>query len=280
VHYSATDEDRTVGLIAGSGRFPLIFAQGARDSGFRVIAVAHRGETAEEIERLADEVTWIRPGQLGRIIRIFRKARVRSAVMAGGIRKARMFSNFRPDTRALALLARLKRGDDDNLLRGVAAELKSEGIDVLESTLFLEPIIPSELGPLTQTEPTPAQWEDIRLGIPMVKALGRTGIGQTLVLKQGVVVAVEAIEGTDATIRRGGSIAGGSIVVVKMSKPQQDLRFDVPAVGPSTVEALKEAGGGVLAVEQGRSILLDREEMLAGANAAGVAVVAVAPEIE
>lgn len=275
-----TDVDKKVGLIAGSGRFPLIFAQGARDSGFRVIAVAHRGETAKEIERLADEVTWIRPGQLGRLIRIFQKAGVRNAVMAGGIRKARMFSNFRPDTRALVLLARMKRGDDDNLLRGVAAELKSEGIDVLDSTLFLERIIPSEPGVLTQIEPTPVQWEDIRLGIPMVKTLGRTGIGQTLVMKQGVVVAVEALEGTDATIRRGGGIAGGSIVVVKMSKPQQDLRFDVPAVGPNTVEALKEVGGGVLAVEQGRSILLDREEMLAGANSAGIAVVAVASGIE
>ena len=133
---------------------------------------------------------------------------------------------------------------------------------------------------MTRTEPTAEQWQDVRLGVPMVKALGRMGIGQTLVLKQGVVVAVEAIEGTDTTIRRGGSIAGGSVVVVKMSKPQQDLRFDVPAVGPDTIEALREAGGGVLAVEQRRSILLDREELLAAADAAGIAVVAVAPDTE
>lgn len=269
-----------VGLIAGSGRFPLIFAQNARESGIHVIAIAHRGETAEEIERFAHEVTWVRVGQLGRIIRAFRKAEVRHAVMAGGIRKVRIFSNFMPDPRGLALLARMKSRDDDHLLRGVAGELESEGIHVLESTLFLERIIPAEPGVLTRTEPSPEQWNDVRLGVPMVKTLGRMGIGQTLVLKQGVVLAVEAIEGTDAAIRRGGDLAGGSVVVVKMSKPQQDLRFDVPAIGPGTVEVLREAGGGVLAVEHRRSILLDKEELLAAADDAGIAVIAVAPDPE
>ena len=269
-----------VGLIAGSGRFPLIFAQNARDSGVRVIVVAHHGETAEEIERFAHEVTWVRVGQLGRIIRVFRKAEVRHAVMAGGIRKVRMFSDLRPDPKGLALLARMKRRDDDHLLRGVAGELESEGIHVLESTLFLERIIPSEPGVLTRTEPGSEQWKDIRLGVPMVKALGRMGIGQTLVLKQGVVLAVEAIEGTDAAIRRGGNLAGGSVVVVKMSKPQQDLRFDVPAIGPGTIEVLSEVGGGVLAVECRRSILLDKDELLEAADGAGIAVVAVAPDAQ
>ena len=269
-----------VGLIAGSGRFPLIFAQNARETGVRVIAVAHRGETAEEIERFAHEVTWVRVGQLGRIIRAFRKAEVRHAVMAGGIRKVRMFSSFRPDPRGLAFLARMKSRDDDHLLRGVAGELEREGIQVLESTLFLERIVPAEPGVLTRTEPSPDQWKDVGLGVPMVKTLGRMGIGQTLVLKQGVVLAVEAIEGTDAAIRRGGEMAGGPVVVVKMSKPQQDLRFDVPAIGPGTVEALSEAGGGVLAVEHRRSILLDKEAMLEAADHAGIAVVAVAPDTE
>lgn len=269
-----------VGLIAGSGRFPLIFAQNARDVGIRVIAVAHRGETAEEIEQFADHVTWIRVGQLGKIIRTFRKAEVRNAVMAGGIRKVKLFSNFRPDPRGMALLARIRSRDDDQLLRGVAAELENEGIRVLESTLFLERIIPAETGVLTRTRPTPEQWQDVRLGIPMIKTLGRMGIGQTLVLKGGVILAVEAIEGTDAAIRRGGEIVEGPVVVVKMSKPEQDLRFDVPAVGPATVEVLREVGGGVLAVERGRSILLDKETLLAAADDAGIAVVAVAPEPE
>lgn len=269
-----------VGLIAGSGRFPLIFAQGARDAGVRVIAVAHRGETAEEIERFAEQVTWIRVGQLGKIIRTFRKAEVRNAVMAGGIRKVRLFSDFRPDPRGLALLARVRSRDDDQLLRGVAGELEREGIRVLESTLFLKRIIPAEAGVLTRTQPSPEQWQDVRLGIPMVKRLGRMGIGQTLVLKEGVILAVEAIEGTDAAIRRGGEIVEGAVVVVKMSKPQQDLRFDVPAIGPGTIEVLREVGGGVLAVERGRSILLDKERLLAAADEAGIAVVAVERESE
>ena len=269
-----------VGLIAGSGRFPLIFAQNAREVGVRVIAVAHRGETAEEIEQFVEQVTWIRVGQLGKIIRTFRKAEVRNAVMAGGIRKVRLFSNFRPDPRGLALLARMRSRDDDQLLRGVAGELEREGIHVLESTLFLQRIIPAEAGVLTRTQPSPAQWKDVRLGIPMVKRLGRMGIGQTLVLKEGVILAVEAIEGTDAAIRRGGEIVEGPVVVVKMSKPQQDLRFDVPAIGPRTIEVLKEVGGGVLAVERQRSILLDKETLLAAADDAGIAVVAVEPEPE
>lgn len=269
-----------VGLIAGSGRFPLILAQSARDAGIRVVAVAHRGETAEEIEQFADRVTWLRVGQLGKIIRTFKEAEVRDAVMAGGIRKVKMFSNFRPDPRGLALLARVRSRDDDQLLRGVAAELEKEGIRVLESTLFLQRIVPAQEGVLTRTRPTPEQWQDVRLGIPMTKALGRMGIGQTLVLKEGVILAVEAIEGTDAAIRRGGGLVEGPVVVVKMSKPGQDLRFDVPAVGPGTIAVLGEAGGGVLAVEQGRSILLDREALLAAADDAGIAVVAVAPERE
>ncbi|MDE0029063.1 MAG: UDP-2,3-diacylglucosamine diphosphatase LpxI [Deltaproteobacteria bacterium] len=269
-----------VGLIAGSGRFPLIFARNARQAGVRVIAVAHHGETDPEIEQFAAEVTWIRVGQLGRIIRTFHKAEVRHAVMAGGIRKVRMFSNFRPDPRGLALLARMRRRDDDHLLRGVAGELEGEGIRVVPSTIFLERIIPGTPGVLTRTEPSEQQWRDVRQGIPMVKTLGRMGIGQTLVLKEGVVLAVEAIEGTDAAIRRGGDAVEGSIVVVKMSKPDQDLRFDVPAIGPGTIEVLREVGGGVLAVECGRSILLDKEELLAAADDAGIAVVAAASEPE
>lgn len=267
-----------VGLIAGSGRFPLIFARNARDIGVQVVAVAHRGETAEEIEQFVEDVTWIRVGQLGKIIRTFHRAEVRTAVMAGGIRKVRMFSNFRPDPRGLALLARIRSRDDDQLLRGVAAELEREGIRVLESTLFLERIIPAEPGVLTRTRPSPEQWKDVRLGVPLAKTLGRMGIGQTLVLRDGVIVAVEAIEGTDAAIRRGGEIVEGPVVVVKMSKPEQDLRFDVPAVGPRTIEIMKELGGGVLAVEPRRSILLDREILLAAADDAGIAVVAVDPE--
>ena len=267
-----------VGLIAGNGQFPLIFAQEAKQAGVRVIAVAHLGETLEEIEHYVDELTWIRIGELGKIIRTFQGAGVKYAVMAGGIRKVRLFSNFRPDLRGLAFLARMKSREDDQLLRGIATELEKDGIEVLESTLFLGQIIPGERGSLARREPTPEEWQDVKLGVQVAKRLGELGVGQTVVAKRGVILAVEAVEGTDAAIRRGGELVQGGVVVVKMSKPQQDLRFDVPAVGVHTMEVLHEVGGGVLAVERGRSILLEKDELLEMADRHGIAVVAVSLE--
>jgi DUF1009 family protein len=212
---------KKLGLIAGNGKFPLIFATEAKRAGYTVVAVAHRGETPEEIERLADHVTWIRVGQLGKIIGAFKGAGVTQAVMAGGIRKVKLFGGFRPDLRGIAFLARLKSREDDALLRGIADELASEGIAIMESTLCLSHIVPEE-GILTALHPTARQWDDIRLGFRTAKEIGRLGIGQTVVVKDRVVVAVEAVEGTDAAIERGGNIAGSGCVVVKVSKPDQD----------------------------------------------------------
>jgi len=265
---------KKLGLIAGNGKFPLLFAAEAKREGYTVVAVAHRGETPEEIVGLANEVTWIRVGQLGKIIRTFQNAGVTRAVMAGGIRKVKLFGNFRPDLRGVAFLARLKSREDDALLRGVADELASEGIVVVESTLCLPHIVPAE-GVLTAQAPSAAQWQDIRLGFRMAKEIGRLGIGQTAVVKAGVVIAVEAVEGTDAAIERGGSIAGAGCVVVKVSKPGQDLRFDVPAVGVDTIKNLCAARAAVLAVEAGKTIILERDECLREASNSGVAVVAV-----
>lgn len=267
-----------VGLIAGNGRFPLIFAREAKRAGVRVIAVAHRGETQEDLQDYVDALTWIRVGELGKIVRTFHQAGVKHAVMAGGIKKVRLLSNFRPDLRGLAFLARMKSREDDQLLRGVAAELERDGIAVLESTLFLSQIIPSESGALGRRVPTGEEWEDIKLGMRAAKGLGELGIGQTVVVKRGVILAVEAVEGTDAAIRRGGGLARGGVVVVKMSKPQQDLRFDVPAVGAQTVQVLGEVGGGVLAVERDKSVLLEKEELLDIADRLGISVVAVSLE--
>ncbi len=264
---------RKLGLIAGNGKFPLIFTAEAKRQDVSLVVVAHRSETSEAIAELVDGVTWIFVGELGKIIRTFQEAGVEEAVMAGGISKVKLFPNFKPDLRGAAFLARVRSRDDDRLLRGVAEELESEGIRVLESTLFLSRIIPSE-GILTRRTPTKSQWEDMQLGVEVAKAIGRLGVGQTVVVKDRVVLAVEAIEGTDAAIRRGGALVKEGVVVVKVSKPQQDLRFDVPAVGVETIQVLKEAGGEVLAVDAGKTILLEKDELLKEADRAGIVVAA------
>lgn len=265
---------KSVGLIAGNGQFPLIFAREAKREGYQVIAVAHRGETVEELETIADAVTWIYVGQLGKIIRTFQQAGVKQAVMAGGIRKVKLFGNFRPDLRGVSFLARLKSREDDDLLRGIAGELERDGIKVIESTFCLADIMP-KVGALTRNQPSAAQQRDVEIGFAAAKEIGRLGIGQTVVVKDGVVVAVEAVEGTDAAILRGGSLAKSGCVVVKVSKPQQDLRFDVPAVGVDTIKSMAQAGASVLAVEADRTIFLEKEALLAEAQRAGIVVVAV-----
>lgn len=269
---------RKLGLIAGNGKFPLIFAEQAKREGVSLVTVAHRGETLEAIEQAADGVTWVYVGELGKIIRTFKEAGVVEAVMVGGIKKIKLFSNFRPDLRGAAFLARVRSREDDQLLRGVAAELERDGIRVVESTLFLSRIIPPE-GALTRRSPTKEQWEDIRLGFETAKEVGRLGIGQCVVVKRGVVLAVEAAEGTDAAIRRGGELGKDGFVAVKVSKPQQDLRFDVPAVGLDTIRMLARLKGAVLAVEAGKTILLEREQLLQEADRDGIAVVGVSAKI-
>ncbi len=263
-----------IGLIAGNGTFPLLFARTARAEGVTVVAVAHEGETDAA---LADEVaacTWIQVGQLDTIIRTFREAGVRRAVMAGGIRKAALMEHFAPDERALRFLSRLSAWGDDVLLRGIAEELESEGIAIVDSTLFLGSILATE-GPMTPRQPTDEQWADVRYGTAVAKGIGAFDIGQTVVVKSRMVLAVEALEGTDETLRRGGALGRGGVVVVKMSKPRQDLRFDVPAIGPQTVVVCREAGVAVLAVEAGKTVLLEREQLLADAGAADLVLVGV-----
>jgi DUF1009 family protein len=263
-----------VGLIAGNGRFPLVFARGARAAGVEVVAVAHVGETAEELADAVASVTWIKVGELGKIIDTFRSHGVERAVMAGGIRKATLFENFAPDERAIAFLSRLPRLGDDTVLRGIAAELETEGIAVVDSTLFI-PALMADLGAMSATEPTSTQWEDIHYGLRVAQAVGRWDVGQSVVVKNRVVLAVEAIEGTDAAMRRGGALGQGGVVVVKTSKPGQDLRFDVPAVGRETIAIGAEAGVSVLALEAGRTLMLDKAELLADADRFGIAVVGV-----
>jgi|SRR5581483_2297234 len=262
-----------LGLIAGNGRFPLIFTEAAQAEGVEIVAVAHEGETPPEIAAVVPSVTWIRVGELGKMLDTFHRAGITEAVMAGGISKAGALTHFQPDARGMAFISRLSSLKDDVILCGVAQELESEGITIVESTRFLSSLVPHE-GVLTAAEPEAQQWDDIHFGFRVAKEIGRWDIGQSVVVKRGTVLAVEGVEGTNATIRRGGTLGGAGTIVVKVSKPQQDLRFDVPAVGPETIAAMQEVQATVLALEAGKTLILDKPLFLQAANAAAVKVVA------
>lgn len=271
--------DSRIGVIAGNGRFPIIFADNARKMGLHVSAVAHEGETDPELEQHVDRIHWVKIGQLNKLINAFKSDGVRNVVMLGGIKKTHIYSNARPDFRVLALAAKLVLWKDDDILRALAAELERDGITICESTFGLEGILVTE-GTLTPRQPTKKEWIDIRYGWDVAKEIGRLDIGQCVVIKDRVVVAVEAVEGTDEAIKRGGALAKDGAVVVKRSKPQQDLRFDLPAVGPRTIEAMQSVKASVLAVEAGRSVMLDREQLLSQAEEAGIAVIGLTREKE
>jgi len=261
-----------IGLIAGNGNFPLLFAQAAGKEGYKVIAVAHKGETKPELEKYVSQIEWIKVGQLGKLIKTFKKAGVKDVVLAGGITKRRLFTEIFPDLKALSLLTKLRNKSDDAALRAVAEELEKEGLIVRPSTLFVSSLIAPK-GCLTKRKPDKEEEKDIKFGWKIAKAIGRLDIGQCVVVKKQTVVAVEAIEGTDEAIRRGGQLAKGGAVVIKVSKPQQDLRFDVPAVGLGTVKTMAEVGARVLAIEAERTLIFDKEQMLATANETGISIV-------
>jgi UDP-2,3-diacylglucosamine hydrolase len=265
-----------IGLIAGKGQFPLLFAEAAGRLGLEVVAVAHQGETDPSLESLAHECYWISVGQLGKLIRAFKNAGVSRAVMAGGLSRGRLFREFWPDLRALNLIRRAGAGHDDRILRGLAAELEQEGITIVSPLLYLDELLATP-GQLSRRRPTAAELEDIGYGFRIAKEVGRLDLGQCVVVRRQVVTALEAIEGTDDTIRRGGRLAGKGAVVVKVSKPGQDLRFDLPTVGKNTIEVMAEVEAGVLAVEAGKTLIFDRQEMVALADKAGIAVWGVAP---
>lgn len=264
-----------LGLIAGNGRFPIIFAENARRLGYTVTAVAHLGETEPELEKHVERIHWIKIGQLNKLIAAFKEDGVRQAVMLGGIRKTHVFTTVRPDFRTLSIASRLRALKDDAILREFAAELEGEGITIRESTFGLDGILVED-SPLTKRRPTKKEWDDIRYGWDVAREVGRLDIGQCVVVKDRVIVAVEAVEGTDRAIQRGGELAGEGVVVVKRCKPQQDLRFDLPAIGPKTIQVMASVKATALAVEAGRSVLLDRQEMIHQAERAGIAVVGLA----
>ena len=261
-----------IGLIAGGGQFPLLFAEAARARGRRVVAVAHVNETLPELEQQADVTCWVKLGQLGRIIKYFRQEGVGETVFAGTITKTRIFHDVLPDFKGLTLWNKIDIRLDDAILRAVAQTLEEEGIRVIASTCYLDHLFFPQ-GLLSRKKPSTAQMEDIRFGWSIARAVGRLDIGQCVVVRGRSVLAVEAIEGTDAAIRRGGELAGSGAVVVKLKKPDQDFRFDLPATGEKTIATLAAVKGAVLAVEAGQSLLFDRTAMVRAADRAGIVVI-------
>ncbi len=263
-----------IGLIAGNGSFPALFADNVRALGYRVCAVALTGETDAALEGHVDRIHWISLGQLGKLIKAFKQDGVYQAVMLGGVSKTHLFSKVRFDFRALALARRLDVRKDDVILRALAAELEDEGIKIREPLFGLKGST-MEDGCLSRRSPTKSEWRDIQFGWEMAEAVGNLDIGQCVVVKDGIVVAVEAVEGTDQAILRGGALARKDAVVVKRFKTQQDSRFDLPSIGPGTIQVMAQCGASVLAVEAGKALFLDRSQALATANKAGIAVVGV-----
>jgi len=265
--------DRRIGLIAGSGQFPIIFARAARENGYAVYAVAHLNETEQNLDAHVDEIKWVRLGQLKKIIKFFSSHGVPQAVMAGAIKKTHIFKDVRPDLKAIGILAGIKNTHDDRVLRAFATALENEGIQIKASTFLLPDLLARE-GCWTKRKPTRSEKADIRVGWELAKAIGRLDIGQCVVVAGGSIMAVEAIDGTDATIKRGGALAGGNAVVVKVCKPNQDFRFDVPAIGVQTIEVMAAAGVKVLVVEAGKAVVFDRDKMIAAADRQGISIVA------
>jgi DUF1009 family protein len=262
------------GLIAGNGKFPFLVLEGARKAGASVAVAAIREETDPSIERLAERLTWVGIGQLGKMLRFFKAEGVDKAIMAGQVKHVQIFSRAIPDVRMLKMLLRLPRRNTDALIGAVATELASEGIELIDSTYFIKDQLPQS-GPLTKRKPDERERGDIEYGLEIANEIARLDLGQTIVVRDRACVAIEAMEGTDAVIRRAGQLVRGRLTVVKIAKPDQDMRFDVPVVGLPTIEAMVESGATCLCLTAGKTLIFDREEMVRLANKHKLTVVAV-----
>lgn len=261
-----------LGLIAGWGELPFLVAQAARDQGRRVIAVAFSEETNRGLAAQVDEIHWVSIGQVGRVIKLFKAAQVSQAVLAGVIGHRHLFSKIKLDWRAISLLAKLKDKRADSILSAVASTLEKEGIKVISPLSLLKPILPGR-GPLTRRGPTRQEARDIQFGYKIAKHIAGADIGQTVVVKDQAIIAVEAMEGTDACILRSGEYAKTGAVVVKVNKPRQDLRFDTPVIGPGTIMVMKKSGATVLAFDANQTLFLQKEKTVAEANRSRISLV-------
>ena len=265
---------KTVGLFAGWGSLPRVVAEDAKNRGYRLIAIAlDPVANPEELRPYADVLEEINVGKVGKILDALKKNQVKEAVMAGKVPKNLLYQKkIRPDLKAVKILLSLKNRNDDTIMLALVKELEKEGIKLLETTEFCKDILVRE-GVLTKKSPSKEEWADIEYGFALAREMGRLDIGQTVVVKNKAVMAVEAIEGTDKAIKRGGRLAGDGAIIVKAAKPSQDMRFDVPAVGAKTIEAMVEARARVLALEAGKTLFLEREKAIKEANEAGITIV-------
>jgi DUF1009 family protein len=265
-----------IGLIAGNGRFPFLVLQGARSLGHEVTIVAIKEEAFPNLESAARDARadfhWVSLGHLGTCIKILKKSDVSRAVMAGQVKHVKIFSGILPDRALLSVLTRLRSRNTDALISAVADVMRGEGIELMDSTTFLQPLL-AGAGTLTERMPDEQEHEDFVFGYRIADAIAALDIGQTIAVKDKAVVAVEAMEGTDEVIGRAGHLAGAGVRVVKVAKPNQDMRFDVPVVGLATIQAMRIAGASALSVDAERTLVLDGDDVFASANEAGIAIV-------
>ena len=266
-----------LGLIAGNGRFPFLVLDAARSMGHQIVIIAIKEEASKEIvaaaaKSPAADVHWVSIGQLGTFLKILEDNQITQAVMAGQVKHVKIFGGFVPDMTAMSLMGKLKGFNTDALIGAVADLMRERGVELVNSAKFLEPLL-AGAGRLSRRAPNEAEQKDLEFGYRMADAIAGLDIGQTIAVKHQAVVAVEAMEGTDECIARAGHLAGDGVSIVKVAKPNQDMRFDVPIVGLATIQAMRVAGAKVLSLDAGKTLIFDRDAFVASANEAGIAVV-------
>lgn len=265
------------GLIAGNGKFPFLVVEGARKAGASLAVVAIKEETDKRIEEVADKVVWVGIGQLGKMISFFKKEGVSKAIMAGQVKHVQIFSSALPDLRMIKMLWNLPQRNTDALIGGVANEMAREGIELIDSTYFIKDQLAEE-GVLSKRKPDDTEKGNIEYGLRIAGEIARLDLGQTIVVRAKACVAIEAMEGTDAVIKRAGELAKGKLTVVKVAKPNQDMRFDVPVVGVPTIKTMIAAGATCLCLTPNKTLMFEKEEMIRLANENKICVIAVQAE--
>ncbi len=264
-----------IGIIAGNRKFPIVFSQAARSRGFSVVAIAIKGDTSRRLKKSVDKIYWLGLSEFSKMFDIFKREGISRVIMAGQISPHRLFGKeINRDPQLREMLAELKDKRADTIFGAIAAKLKSHGLELIDSTTFIGDLLPGK-GTLTKKEPALEIRQDIHFGFELARHIGSLDIGQTVAVKHKAIVAVEALEGTDNLIRRAGRLARGGITVVKVSKPKQDMRFDIPVVGLNTVKNLVRANAACLAIEAGRTLFIDKEQAVRLADRKGISIVAV-----